>query len=308
MNKTLNLLREGAYFSFNKLVKYLGGYQRFERVYRLAKILGAVRSRVGYVGGASREDYLDAVKKSFPGKDAHWYDAVIKEFWTYHEMIFLDLFLLDAINSGNIDRLVEFEGLQYLDQAMKTGKGAIMPVPHIGNVRMLHYALALKGYPLTVVSSGYSDDPDIVRKFKLKMTSSVHEVGFRGEYPRWILDSLKENRVIQIASTAEAGKVGAEVKFLNRNLYLTSGWARLAYLSDSTVLPAYILRKPDYRHLVHISPPFDMSKSGGKRNRVQKSIERLMNEYESVYQANPAQIDWMSWMVRLREAKERGLI
>lgn len=307
MNPLLLSLRKLVYLNFNQAVKILGGYGNFKRVFSIAPYLGAFRSKMGYVGGSSRKDYLDAIRKSFPGQDEEWYRDTLRKFWSYHQMIFLELFMLDKMNSDNISELVEFEGLEHIENALARGKGAILPVPHIGNVRLLHYALALKGYSMTVVSSEYGDDPELVRRFKLEKTSSVHEVGFRGEYPRWILNSLKQNHLVQIASTAEAGKVGVDVEFLGRSLFLTSGWARLAKLSQSTVLPTYILRKPDHRHTIHIDSPFEMIDDKDKKSSIQQSIQKFLDLLEPVCCDNPAQIDWMSWMVRLKEAEARRL-
>jgi KDO2-lipid IV(A) lauroyltransferase len=212
--------------------------------------------------------------------------------------------MYDAMKEDNIELVVEFQGLEYLRSALFQGKGVILPVPHIGNVRLLHYALALKGFPVSVVSSEYGEDPEIVRRFKLEPTSSVHQVGFRGQFPRWIIDALKENRVLQIASTAEAGAVGVEVQFLGRRLYLTSGWIRLALSSGATVLPTWMMRGADHRHILKILPPLPLFEGNDRQQTINRTCQNLFQLFEPFYRSHPHLIDWMSWLVRLKEAKE----
>ena len=218
--------------------------------------------------------------------------------------MFLELIMLPRMNNGNIERLVSFQGLEHIEAALHEGKGAILPVPHFGNVRLLHYALALKGYPMSVVSSNYSEDPEIVRKYKLGETSKIPQIGYRGDNPRWIFQALKNNRLVQIASTAEAGNVGVEVHFMNRDLFLTSGWVRLAYVTGTPVLPTCIVRNDDNRHIIHIQPPLSFSPGEKREEIVRSTAQALLTQFEPIYKENPHLIDWMSWMVRLEEAKE----
>ena len=304
MNPVLNTLRKTVYFSFRTIVNSFGGYTNFRRVFKIADATSALRNHVGYVGGYSKVQYLTAIAESFPDLGGDEHKQILRNFWREHQRIFLELFMYDSMNGENITDLVSFEGMDNIENALAAGNGAILPVPHFGNVRLLHYSLALKGYPVSVVSSDYSDDPETVRKFKLAKTSQVHQVGFRGQNPRWINDALKNNRLVQIASTAEAGKVGVEINLLNRKLFLTSGWARLAVMTGSPILPTYIIRRKDLRQSVVVMEPLPISPGKNKQEKINNTAENLLKIYENIYRENPDIIDWMSWMVRLKEARE----
>jgi len=304
MNPILQNIRKSVYIAFDMVVQSFGGYDNFNRVFGIADFTGSIRNNLGYVGGSSKKEYLQAVAQSFPNLTNDEHKRILKGYWREHQRIFLELFMYRAMNSDNIENLVEFSGIEHADKALTEGKGAILPVPHFGNVRLLHYALALKGYPVSVVSSEYSDDPELVRRFKLERTSDVHEIGFRGQNPKWILGALKRNRLIQIASTAEAGTVGVEVEFLHQRLFFSSGWIRLALSTGSPILPTYIQRLKDNRQRINILPPLNLQKKGNKDEIIKAAAEDLMGIFRPIYEANPDLIDWMSWMVRLREARE----
>lgn len=304
MNPAIVTLRKALYIGFEQVVRAMGGYENFKKVFKLADFTGALRSHIGYVGGYSKAEYSEAIAASFPESEPAEIREILLGFWKEHQKMFLELLMLNRMNGDNISRLVSIQGGEHLDSAMKAGKGAVLPVPHFGSIRILHYALALNGYPVSVVSSDYGSDPELVRRFKLGATSKVHQVGYRGDNPRWIIETLKDNRLLQIASTAEAGPVGVEVNFMNRRLFLTSGWVRLAMSVDAPILPAWIERGFSERHTIYIQPPFPIAEGSGKAERIQRTAQALLNKFEEVYRRNPRLIDWMSWMVRLTEAKE----
>ncbi|NQS97162.1 MAG: lysophospholipid acyltransferase family protein [candidate division Zixibacteria bacterium] len=304
MNPLFTFLRKTVYLTFDRVVAVLGGYDNFRRVFKLAEITGALRNRIGYIGGASKSDYLSAIAKSFPEMESRQHKKILQDYWKDHQRMFLELFIYDEMTPENIGRLVDFQGFEHIKSALKAGKGAILPVPHIGSIRLLHYSLALKGYPVSVVSSGYADDPEIVRRYKLNETSRVHQVGFRGQNPRWIVQALRDNRLVQIASTAEAGSVGVEVNFMRRRLFFTSGWVRLAMITGSPILPAYIVRNDDYRHTVHIRPAFPLTEGADRNEIVPETAQAFIDSIEPVYHQHPHLIDWMSWQNRLSEAGE----
>lgn len=304
MHKIINFIRQIVYLLFASVVRIFGGYSNFNSVFRIAKFTGFIRRYVGYVGGASRRDYLDAIAVSFPDNSPEEHCRILGDYWKEHQREFLELFMYSSMTSENISQLAVLQGKENLDAALSAGKGAVLPVPHFGNVRLLHYALALYGYPLSVVSSGYTDDPEIVRKYKLGETSKVQDVGFRGDNPKWVLEALQANNLIQIASTAEASNTGVEVEFMKRRLFLTSGWVRFAMLAEAPILPTYMVRGKDDRHTIVVEPPFPIVKGKSKPETIAKTAQAFFEHIEAVYRAYPGQIDWMSWQNRIREAKE----
>jgi len=304
MRSELNFLRQTVYLTFDKIVQFSGGYKKYPRVYGIATVTGGLRNYIGYVGGACKQDYLAAIAASFPDQSPQEHKKILAAYWRDHQKMFLELFMYPQMTAENISDLVDLQGRGNLQKAASEGKGAILPVPHFGNIRLLHYALALYGYPISVVSSGYTDDPEVVRRFKLKETSKVHDVGFRGDNPKWIIEALKGNRMIQIASTAEAGNTGVEVDFMNRKLFLTSGWVRLAITSGAPVLPTYIVRGADNRHTIYVEPEFPLIEGKNRAETARLTAQALLEHLESVYRAHPHLIDWMSWHNRLREAEE----
>ena len=186
-----------------------------KRLYALGSLLGNIRSRVGYVGKMrSRRWYLRYLREALPHLDECVRREILRKFWVDHEKSFLELFLIPTLEKENIDAFVQFDGLQILDDCLKAGKGVVLAAPHFGNSRLLHIALAIKGYPMNVISSRYEEASDTVREILLGPSLKWHKVGYPDASPRWMFNALRQNEILQISPTAFGASKGTSIKFL----------------------------------------------------------------------------------------------
>jgi KDO2-lipid IV(A) lauroyltransferase len=270
---------------------------------QLAKPLGKIRHKIGYIGpNRSPHKYLDVIQEALPGIGRSEAEDILKIFWLNHQRKFLSLFMVPRLTSDNIDHWVEFRGLEHLDAALEAGKGVILPYPHFGNERIHHISLALKGYQMSVVSSEYQDYAKASRAAKLDPVRRIHRVGFRGESPRWMIEWLEGNGVIQIASTAEAGNKGLWVQLLAKRLLLPSGWIRLAVLTGAKVVPSLIHHRPGDRHLLQVYPGFPVPASVRSIQDMTTVASNFFGVLEPEFRQDPGEIDWMTWLARCEES------
>lgn len=269
---------------------------------RLARPLGKIRRRIGYIGpNRSPERYLHAIREALPNISQSQANDILNAFWLNHQRKFLSLFLVERLTSNNIDQWVEFQGLEHLDKALENGKGVILPYPHFGNERIHHVGIALKGFKLSVVSSEYADYAAASRAAKLDPVRRIHHVGFRGDSPRWMVDWLKNNGVLQIASTAEAGPKGIILPLLGRKLLLSSGWIRLAARTGAMIIPSLIRHRSKDRHLLKIYPSFEVDPTTKFQQDITEVATRFFRILEPEFRTHPGELDWMTWLVRCEE-------
>ena len=100
------------------------------------------------------------------------------------------------------------------------------------------------------------------------------------------------------------GNAGVEVVFMQRELFLTSGWVRFALLSKAPILPTYIIRNSDNTHTIQVESPFPLSAGNNRTERIRNTAQAFMTHLETIYRSHPHLIDWMSWHNRLWEAEE----
>jgi len=294
-----------AYYFFMSVVVCAIGDSR--RAFRITgSILGYARYWVGYVGrGRSRKVYLTYMREALADKNENEIRQILKQFWCNHQKCLLELFLFSRISRNSLAKLVEFRGLEHLDQALKAGRGVVLAVPHFGNERFLHIALALKGYPMNVLSAKYDDIPRVLSKLRLRTSSRFHNIGTVGDDLRWMFECLKRNEILQIAPTGEPGTKGVRAKLLGQEVYLASGPARVALHAGSAFLPAFITRTPDDRHIVEILAPICCSsEDGGDANAsdVTLAFARIL---EDRVRRAPEQFNWTWWVMRRQEAEGR---
>ncbi len=274
-----------------------------QRSYALAQILGNFRTRFGYIGrGWSREKYLQTIQTVFPDIGRTEAEKILRSYWVNHQKRFFELFLAPELNPENLGRIVQFQGLEHLDKALAQGKGAILPVPHLGNERLHHIALAIKGYPMAVISSRYEDHGPYARRIKLDASRRIHEVGYAGD-TAWLLRMLKSNRLLQVACDAEAGANGVYTSFLGQEVLLPTGWVRLALSTGAAVLPSMLLRQDDGTHLLVVHSAFEFDRSLPREELLAGSVQRFMDLMAESFKQRPDQVDWMSLTVRLEETQ-----
>ncbi len=278
---------------------------RPERLYRLADFLGDIRYRVGYIGrGRSRRTYIGLIRHALPERSEGDAAAVLRAFWRNHQKNFLELFLLPLLSPENINRFVDFEGLEHLDDALARGGGAVLAPPHFGNERLLHIALALRGYPLTVMTSAFADAPGNVRRARLAPARKLHELVFPTDDPRKLYRALARNRVVQFSPTAAGGSSGVWCDCFGRRLYISGAPARLAVRTGAPLLPAFIYRRSDNRHRLVVEPPL-LSREGNTRVEAARLTCELMQIIERRVAEEPTQFYWM-WLVIRAEETEAG--
>jgi len=289
------------YFLMSLTVRAIGNSRIAFRM--ISVILGYLRYWIGYVGpNRSRKIYLSHIRTALVGKKENEIRRILRQFWCNHQKCLFELFLLLRISQKDLAKLVEFRGLEYLDQALKARRGVILAVPHFGNERFLHIALALRGYPMNVLSAKYDDIPRVLSKLRLRTSSRFHNVGTVSGDLRWMFECLKRNEILQIAPTGEPGTKGVRVKFLGQEVYLASGPARVALHAGAPFLPAFITRTPDERHIVEILPPISLSLKGSRGANAADLTRVFAGILEDRAQRVPEQFNWTWWVIRRQEA------
>jgi len=276
------------------------------RLYAWGDFLGRVRYRWGYVGGKrSRRTYLEHMQRALPALAAADVSRVLLAFWQNHQKSFLELFLLPRLTPANVGDVVDFEGLTILDQALARGRGAVLAAPHFGNERLLHVALALRGYPVTVMTSAFEDAPANLRRARLEPARRVHELVFPHDNPRRLYEALARNRAVQFSPTAAGGASGVWCRCFGHELFVNTTPARLALRTGAPLLPTFIYRLPDNRHRVVVEPP--LTPPGGRvRDAAARLTQELMRVIEDRVAADPAQFYWMWLIIRAQEAEAAG--
>ena len=149
---------------------------------------------------------------------------------------------------------VHFKGLENIDRALEKNKGVCVVSLHLGNCDFAGAILALKGYPLVVIS----------KIFKIQWMNRIwfglrEKVGIKFIPPRnssyGILKALKANKVVVFVMDQFTGPpIGSPVKFFGHGTGAALGLAVIAQRSQAPVIPVYTFRDKRGQTHVHVEP------------------------------------------------------
>ncbi len=290
------IARNSLYLLVNGLLLVTGSERR--RVIRLARLLGAVRSRVGYVGrGRNRALYLKTIQQALPGLPPGEREKILLDFWVNHQASFLELFLSPRLTTQALEGWVTFEGLDHLQRAVDSGRGAVLATMHLGDERLLHILLALKGFPIRALSADFAGYGWAARRARLKAAGAFHPLE-TGHAHRWMFRSLAAGEAVFMALSGFGGPRGAWVDLLGRDVLFSSAPARLALRTGAPLLTTVCIRHPDGSCLVRVDPPLPLDGGAGGNQAIHRVTCSLVDRFRPVISAIPGQFNWMWYIIR----------
>jgi len=204
-----------------------------------------------------------------------------------------DAVRLKKMKREDIERITEIEGLKYLDQVYKAGKGIIGLTGHIGNFELMAAYLTLRGYRLSVVGRELYD-PRLDRL----LVENRENVGLEnisssaGVKP--ILKALRAGKILGVLADQDSSPVrGVFVDFFGRPARTPVGPALLAYKTGSPIVPMAIVRKYKNKYKIIVKPPVELTFSEDREKDITDVTQKFTKVLESIIREYPDQWLWM---------------
>jgi len=199
--------------------------------------------------------------------------------------------------------LVRFEGKEYLDKALKQGKGVIALTAHLGNFPLMDLRLVKEGYPLSIVARE-SKNPKIIKFIdSLKDTFGIESIPIK---PRMTcvarcLKALKENKILMLQIDLNAPVTEAWVDFFGYLVPTFKGPVVFSFRTGAPIIPIFITQKQHYHNII-IHPPFDLNIAGDRQQDITSNIARLTKIVEATIREYPEQ--WWWALRRFKRARD----
>jgi lauroyl/myristoyl acyltransferase len=285
-------LLRGLYY---RLVRLLFTFSSLQSSEFLVSFLSFLRRAGGALSPGSSEDiYSGHLARIFPESSPDSRRNTIRAFWRTHQRAMLGLFACDRYPADVMLGRVEWSGREVLDDALSSNSGVLLLVPHFGDERTLHILLAMAGYPVHVMSSGYEDAPEVVRTARLEATRKWHGMGLAGDSPRWMYDALGNGDIVQFAPTAYGGPKGTWIELFGAPVLVPSTPSRLVRSTGCSMVLAVNHALPGLRYRLEFRPFASGSDEPG-------FSQELFGMVEQVGRENPGQYNWMTYCIRHRE-------
>jgi len=242
---------------------------------------------------------LENLTRAFPERPAPELARVGRDSFRHLGMNFVESCVFYFRPPARLLSRVSIEGLSHFEAADAQGRGMLLLTAHYGNWELLAASHALARFPLSVVMRPL-DSPafePILERFRLR--SGVELITKRRALTD-IVDALRRRRMVGILLDQNASRrEGVFVPFFGVPASTSKGMALIALRTGAPVLPVFIRRRPDGRHVVHAGAPVPVPSDGDV-----VAFTRAFNEaIEAAIRRAPEQWFWLHrrWKTRPEE-------
>ena len=233
------------------------------------------------------------------------YIRITRDFFRIRSCEAVDVMRL-AGNGRSLARLVEIRGLEHIEIALASNKGAILCGAHFGSFDCCFTLISMVGFPLTAIgrwTSQFDVKRSSIERFFIQIMAEKPMERHRRRaniqpHPGQIgaavqaASVLRKNELLGILLDppvlAADRKRAVPMEFLNKQALLLPGAATIAQLMDTPVLMTFLRRSHDWRHqILEISPPISMD------GDVVTAFGRCLAVVDAAIRQDPAH--WLFW-------------
>jgi len=211
---------------------------------------------------------------------------------------------LPNMTDEELCELAELRGKEHIDAALADGKGVILLTGHLGNWEIAGSRIAAEGYPLSVIARAQRDTAitDHVRRTRETLGMRVLH---RDVAVRQSMRALRHNELVGILLDQNAGDDGIFVDFFGHLASTAPGAAAFALRTEAAVLPTFDWRRADHTHVVEVSAPVPLIRSGDRNKDLRINTSRYTKIIEQQIRAHPEQWLWLHKRWKARPLDER---
>ncbi len=199
-----------------------------------------------------------------------------------------------AARPERCDRLVTFEGLENLEEALARGRGVVLLSGHTGSWELMGAAIVRHGLPLSVIARRTSQES--ISRFVLRVRERLGvQTVLRGSSAaaRTVLRTLRAGDALASLIDQDVRVKGVVVDFFGRPALTPTGPISLALRAGSPLVYFITWRLPDGTHRVRFDPPIEMERGGDTAATVERNTAAFTLWLEERIREHPDQWMWI---------------
>ena len=266
---------------------------------RMFTILGNIHY---YLYSSQRKIVIRNLKLTV-GKDwpSGLLQRVARRYFETHYVSQLVVFLFPKLNPENIGTIHSFDGIEKLRKGLEEKRGCVLLHAHFGPIHLPLFHLGLLGYE--VKQLGYLRKPKGLSRVGEKVSYRLRQK-YENFIPAKIIQAnrflrnavrhLKDNGVLMATGdgTGRGEFVGKfePVSFLGKNMLFPIGPAKLARMTNSSIIPMFTVKKTNNaQYITVIEEPIKLEHSDNSSSEMEitlkfaKVFESYVREYPHLW-------------------------
>jgi len=192
-------------------------------------------------------------------------------------------YLIPLMDEQFVKRYVTTEGLHYLDEGLKRGRGVVLMTSHFGNGPLAYSALRAMNYDLVFIKGGM-ERAEKRGRFRyvdaLENTIFIHDPSLSEVYQERILQTLRSGKIIHYYGDTREGRVKENLPLLGRTMGFPTGVVRLAHEANAAIVPMIHLYQGGRITLIFKEPiDHDWKEGTDGYRRIVSEFVKLMETY-----------------------------
>lgn len=226
-------------FILYKIGRFLSVRLPWSVSYKIATTLGDL---CFFILRRDRRTLYDNLKTIFPDKNNKEIKRISRELFRNFAKYLADFFRFDVFDRESLSKVVEFENIEFLDDAIKLNKGVIALSAHIGNWELGGASLGIMGYNLYAIALAHKD-----KRVNSFFNEQRHKKGVNviqvGQNPTVILRYLNDNKIVAILGDRDFSGNGIKIDFFGKSTPFPKGAAFFSIKTGAPIVLVAMIRK-----------------------------------------------------------------
>lgn len=251
---------------------------------------GALGFIVYYLIPRERARAIAHLGQAFPSEGRPWIEQTARRSFVHLGKALLEVM---TVRPHTVSNLVEFQGLEKLEEARSRGKGVVYVTGHIGNWELMGAAIAASA-SVSVIAAPI--EPEAVNALIVALRTRLGVRTILRSRPgaaKELIRVFRENRVLGILIDQDTDVEGAFADFFGIRAWTPTAAAQMAIKFDAPVIFGYIHRGPDDRHRISINGPLELVRTGDDDEDIKVNTALFTTMIEQAIRIHPEQWVWM---------------
>ena len=207
--------------------------------------------------------------------------------------VFFDFLRYPNLSLEKLEKIIEIEGWENLEEAYSRGKGVLILTAHYGFWELMGVAQGFRGRPLFVIARKL-DNPFLEKQLHHYRTRSGNVVIYKQNAVKEILRALRENKAAAVLIDQNISpRQGVFVDFFGMPASTTPILSSIALKTGAPIVPAFSEPLPKGRWRFIYESALEISTNGNRNEAIQRVTQQCTAVIERYIRKRPEIWLWM---------------